>query len=115
MLYALNTFSFKHPGLNSEHLVDPVIVPNTPHFNRLLWEIKSSILLRPVKFLDKIPTEEDIGACKVNHFTGEFRVDTKYRVPAERLDWEPLGIYDGTYLREYLKKLVGILSITTKN
>lgn len=92
-----------------------MIVPNTPHFNRLLWEIKGSILLRPVNFVNKLPTEEDLGACKVNHFTGEFKVDPIYRVPLERLDYKPLGIYEGIYLRNYLRKLVGVLPLTTGN
>ena len=107
--------AFCRTGLNGHELVDPVIVPNTPHFNRLLWEIKGSILLRPVNFGNKIPTEEDVGACKVNHYTGEFKVDPIYRVPPERLDYKPLGIYQGTYLRDYLRKLVGVLQITTCN
>lgn len=94
---------------------EPTIVPNTPHFNRLLWEIKGSISLRPVKFLDKIPEEADLGACKINHFTGEFRVNPIYRVGEERLNYEPLALFEGRYLRNYLKKLVGVLAITTKN
>ena len=90
-------------------------MPNTPHFNILLWEIKGSILLRPVNFVNKVPTEEDLGACKVNHWTGEFKVDPIYRVKNERLDYKPSQVYHSVYLRHYLKKLVGVLSLTTKN
>lgn len=95
---------------------DPTIVPNTPHFNQLLWEIKHLINLRPISFPDGIPTEQDIGRAHLNHFTGEMRLSDSYRPSAFQLTGDQKSfLYEGNYLREYLKKLVGILAVTTRN
>jgi hypothetical protein len=102
--------------LHSLEGLDPVVIPNTPHFNRLLWEIKHLVNLRPISFPDGIPTESDIGRAHLNHFTGEMRLSDSYKPSEFRLNaGSKNAVYEGNYLREYLKKLIGTMAITTRN
>lgn len=94
-------------GLNGER----VVIPNTPAHNRLLWQIKHAIRLKPVKFPDGMPTEADIGRTKVCVHSGKFEINDKFKVPEHRFqNIERQPIYHGRYLRDYLHNLSGIFA-----
>jgi len=96
-------------GLHQKETGVRIVLPNTPHFNQLLWEIKHLIRLKPVSFPDGIPTEKDIGAVKVNSGTGVMNINECHRVSNERLEnAKSHDIYYGRYLREYLKWASGM-------
>lgn len=86
------------------------MLPNTPHYNALLWEIKHLIRLKPLKFPNGIPKEEDIGNIKVDMNTGEMKISASYKIPAEDLEKAKTpDIFSGKYLREYLKWTSGLI------
>ncbi|XP_015790472.1 uncharacterized protein LOC107367292 [Tetranychus urticae] len=100
-------------GLHGSAVGYPVLVPNTPHFNALLWDVKHLIRLKPVIFTNGIPTEKDIGATKLCMFTGKFEINEAFRVNDEKVWGEQTsGFYQGNYLRDYLRKLSGITHIS---
>ena len=81
-----------------------VIVPNTPHYNNLLWEIKHLIRLKPVVFPDGIPEEKDVGATRIDLGNGKMNISEAFRISDQRLEAAELPkIFSGNYLREYLK------------
>ena len=89
------------------------MLPNTPHFNKLLWEVKHLIKLKPVIFTNGIPTEKDIGATRLCPYTGRFEINEAFRVNSHRLNTDQKSIfYQGNYLRNYLRKLCGIFTIS---
>ncbi|RWS27940.1 39S ribosomal protein L30-like protein [Leptotrombidium deliense] len=95
---------------------DCAVLPNTPHYNRLLWEIKHLIRLKPVKFPDGIPTEKDVGATKFDPHSGVMRINEAFRVSNERLFGDQKsGLYEGKYLSDYLKKLSGLFGVAAVN
>lgn len=100
-------------GLHQKTNNDRVILPNTPHFNQLLWEIKHLIQLKPVSFPDGIPTETDIGSVKVNTSNGVMNVNESFRVSQDRIEnAKSHDIFYGKYLREYLKWSSGMFGNT---
>ncbi|XP_074605607.1 mitochondrial ribosomal protein L30 [Brevipalpus obovatus] len=101
----------RHLGLNSARPGVPVVLPNTPHFNALLWDVKHLIALKPIKFVNGFPSEADIGATRLCPFTGKFEINEAYRVDDGRV-WAdvPSDFYKGDYLRNYLRKLSGIFA-----
>ncbi|RWS15150.1 39S ribosomal protein L30: mitochondrial-like protein [Dinothrombium tinctorium] len=100
-------------GLNSKSWCDPVVVPNTPHFNKLLWQVKHLIRLKPITFPNGIPTEKDIGATKLCQYTGVLQVNEALRVDDKRLYGDKLpALYEGKYLVDYLRKLSGLFQIS---
>ncbi|UXI19450.1 RER1-like protein [Sarcoptes scabiei] len=97
-------------GLHQTERNIPVVIPNTPHYNQMLWEIKHLIRLKPLKFPDGIPTEEDIGNVKIDLNTGELRINPANRIPQESLMQSAIPpIFSGKYLREYLKWSSGLV------
>ncbi|KAI1286782.1 39S ribosomal protein L30, mitochondrial [Halotydeus destructor] len=96
-------------GLNMKFDHERILIPNTPHYNRLLWEVKHLIRVKPITFPDGVPTEADIGRTKICTFTGTVRIGDQYKVSDERLhgDKKPF-IYEGEYLMKYLRRLIGI-------
>ena len=88
-----------------------MIIPNTPHYNSLLWEVKHLIRLKPLKFPNGIPTEEDIGFIKIDIKTGELLINPSYKLSDQNLEKaDSPPIYQGKYLREYLKWASGLLN-----
>ncbi|XP_053202120.1 39S ribosomal protein L30, mitochondrial-like [Panonychus citri] len=87
----------RHLGLHGKEIGYPVLIPNTPHFNALLWDVKHLIKLAPVTFPDGLPTEKDIGATRLCPFTGKFEINDKFRVDPSRV-WAdvPSDFYKGT-------------------
>ena len=63
------------------------VFKNTPSWNRILWNVKAFIEIRPISFPHGEPTEEDVGNLRVLP-TGECIVDKKLHVPSEELDLE---------------------------
>ncbi len=103
-------------GLHQKEVNVRVVLPNTPHFNQLLWEIKHLIRLKPVSFPNGIPTDEDIGSVKVDTFNGVMNVNRSFRVSNERLEKaKNPDIYYGRYLREYLKWSSGMFGKSLPN
>lgn len=103
----------KRLGLHRLHMKSPVIIPNTPHYNSMLWEIKHLIRLKPLKFPDGLPTEDDLGSIKVDLETGEMRINRAFRIPKESLDKsDPPPLFRGKYLREYLKWSSGLIGFS---
>ena len=87
-----------------------MIIPNTPHYNKMLLEVKHLIRLKPLKFPDGFPTEKDIGSVKVDLSRGEMRINSAYKVSQESLDKsDSPPIFTGKYLREYLKWSSGLV------
>ncbi|XP_054153597.1 uncharacterized protein LOC128952263 [Oppia nitens] len=102
-------YVLSHLGLHQRENDIRIVVPNTPHFNGLLWKVKHLIKLIPMSFPDGIPTEEDIGCCKLNPVTGALNINKSYKVSNERVagaKWD--DIFYGRYLREYLKWSSGL-------
>lgn len=96
-------------GLHYQYDHERVLIPNTPHYNRLLWEVKHLIKIKPLTFPDGVPTEKDIGATRVCTHFGTVRIGDQYRVSDDRLNGETKPVvYQGVYLRDYLKRLIGI-------
>ena len=96
-------------GLHSAKNWERALVPNTPHFNRLLWQVKHLIRVKPLTFPDGIPTEKDIGAVKIEDHSGIVRISDQYRVPEHRLtgDKKP-KIFEGPTMRTYMRRTIGI-------
>ncbi|CAG2170966.1 unnamed protein product [Oppiella nova] len=102
-------YVLSHLGLHQKECHIRVVVPNTPHFNGLLWRVKHLIQLMPIAFPDGIPTEEDVGCVKLNTYTGALSVNPSHKVSADRIDLAKSDdIYYGKYLREYLKWSSGL-------
>lgn len=100
-------------GLHQRTPGEPVVLPNTPHFNKLLLEIKHLIRVKPVIFTNGIPTEKDIGATRLCPFTGRFEINEAFRVDDRRLNGDKKSLfYQGNYLRDYLRKLSGLFTIS---
>ena len=97
-------------GLHQQKLFAPTVIPNTPHYNQMLWEVKHLIRLKPLKFPNGIPTEEDIGKIQLDTYTGEMKIDARYQIDQEQLDKSKSDdIFTGKYLREYLKWSSGVM------
>lgn len=88
---------------------EPVVIPNTPHYNALLWDVKHLIHLKPIKFVNGFPTEKDIGATRLCPHTGIFEINEALRVSPDRLYGDEVSeFHQKHYLRNYLRKLSGI-------
>ena len=97
-------------GIHQKNSNIPAVIPNTPHYNALLWEVKHLIRLKPIKFPNGLPTEKDIGFIKVDMHTGEMSISSAYKIPSEDLEKaDTPGIFSGKYLREYLKWASGMI------
>lgn len=96
-------------GLNWQEPYIRQLVPNTPHHNRLLWQIKHLIRIKPVTFPDGIPTEQDMGRVRFEEHSGACRISDSFKVSKERLegDVKPT-IFEPRMMRSYLRKLIGI-------
>lgn len=96
-------------GLATRIKNEIVLVPNTPHWNRLLFHVKHLITIVPMKFPDGIPEESDIGRTKIDTFSGELRIGDQYKVLHHRVhgDQRP-RILETRQMRNYLRKLIGI-------
>lgn len=93
-----------------------MVIPNTPHYNALLWEVKHLIRLKPLKFPNGIPSEDSIGSIKVDTYTGEMMINSSFKMPIENLEKaDPTPFYTGKYLREYLKWSSGLLGSSLPN
>lgn len=95
-------------GLHSRLMYERVLVPNTPHYNQLLYEIKHLIVMKPLTFPDGLPTEADIGATKFCAHTGTVRKGDQYKVPPQRLVTEVPDILEPHNNRQYLRNLIGL-------
>lgn len=103
-------------GLHQRASDIPVILPNTPHYNQMLWEIKHLIRLKPVKFPNGMPTEEDIGNIKIDLRTGELHINPSFKFAPENLERaDTPAIFCGKYLREYLKDISGLMTFSLPN
>lgn len=99
-------------GLNGRDMNEKVIIPNTPHFNKLLWQVKHLLRLKPISFPDGVPTEDDIGAIKVNIYTGEMKINEDFRPTEYSLyGYQTPEIYKGKYLTKYLQKMSGLFNL----
>ncbi|CAG2112386.1 unnamed protein product [Medioppia subpectinata] len=102
-------YVLSHLGLHQKEPNLRVVLPNTPHFNDLLWKVKHLIQLMPIAFPDGVPTDRDVGSVKLNTNTGVMNVNPNYKVSNERLDSaKSHDIFYGRYLREYLKWSSGL-------
>lgn len=99
-------------GLHSEDAFERVLIPNTPHYNKLLAEVRHLIRMKPLTFPDGLPTEKDIGAVKICEHTGTVRISEQFRVPEERLyaDRKP-SILESKSMKYYLRKTLGIFPV----
>lgn len=87
-----------------------MVVPNTPHYNKMLWDVKHLIRLKPLQFPDGLPTEEDIGNIKIDVDRGQMRINAAFKIPQESLDKADTSpMFTGRYLREYLKWSSGLI------
>ena len=103
-------------GIHHKNCNIPVVIPNTPHYNAMLWEVKHLIRLKPLSFPNGIPTKEDLGAIKVDRNTGEMRINSAYKISDEKLDKaDTPAIFVGKYLREYLKWASGLMGHSLPN
>lgn len=96
-------------GLLARNPDERVLIPNTPHWNRLLFNIKHLVQIVPMTFPDGLPTETDIGRTKVNVFSGEMRIGDQYKSSVHRVtgDQKP-RIYETRQMRNYLRHLIGV-------
>ena len=96
-------------GLHSPQMYQRVLIPNTPHYNRLLYQIKHLITMKPLTFPDGVPTEKDIGAVRVEDHSGVVRINEQFRPTDSRLygDKKPL-VFEGPAMRNYLRRALGI-------
>lgn len=96
-------------GLHDRRLYQRLLFPNTPHFNRLLYQVKHLITMKPLTFPDGIPTEKDIGAIRVEDHSGVVRINEQFRVPDHRLygDKKP-EVFEGKSMRNYMRRTIGI-------
>ena len=109
-------FILSHLGLHQKESNIRIVLPNSPHFNRLLWQVKHLLKLKPVSFPDGIPTEEDIGCVKVQTHTGVMNINKSNKVSKERIDLAKSDdIFYGRYLREYLKWSSGLVGKSLPN
>lgn len=101
-------------GLHYEKEYERVLVPNTPHYNRLLWEVKHLLRMKPLSFPDGLPTEEDIGRTKLCMYTGVVRIGDQYKVPESRI-YEPAKpvIYETKYQHGFFRHLMGLFRVRT--
>ena len=96
-------------GLHTEQNYQRVLVPNTPHHNKLLWQVKHMVRVKPLTFPDGFPTEKDIGCVDINECTGEVRIHPKFKIPQERIDADKKpSIMEQQNMRHFLRKLIGI-------
>lgn len=103
-------------GLHHKQMGIPVIIPNTPHYNNMLSEVKHLIRVKPLKFPDGFPKETDIGSIKFNRNTGEMKINSAYRIPQEMIDKSDFPLlYQGKYMREYLKWASGLIGRSLPN
>lgn len=110
MHYRNEKLILRRLGLHHREKNIPVVIPNTPHYNSMLWEVKHLIRLKPLKFPNGIPTEEDIGSLKVDLVVGEMSISSSYKIPNEDLEKaDAPPIFTGKYLREYLKWSSGLM------
>ncbi|XP_065343595.1 uncharacterized protein mRpL30 [Cloeon dipterum] len=76
----------KELGLNKER-GEVVIVKNTPQMNKMLYQVKHLIKIKPVTFPNGEPTEEDarvLGATVINEY-GEMEVRKSLQPPVVNL------------------------------
>ena len=96
-------------GLHAEDSYERVLVPNTPHYNKLLNQVRHLIRIKALTFPDGIPTEKDIGAVKVCEHTGEVRISQQFKVSEERLCGDKLpSILESKSMKVYLRNTLGI-------
>lgn len=95
-------------GLHSRLMFERVLLPNTPHYNQLLYQIKHLVNIKALTFPDGIPTEADIGAVKFCPHTGTVRKGDQYRLPPQRLEAEIPDILEPHNMRSYLRNLIGL-------
>lgn len=99
-------------GLHYQKEYERVLVPNTPHYNRLLWEVKHLIRMKPLTFPDGLPTEADIGRTKLCMYTGVVRIGDQYKVHENRVH-EPKKpiVYDTRYQHTFFRSLIGLFRV----
>ena len=74
-----------------------------------MFQVKHLLHIKPIIFVDGFPTEKDIGATRLDPYTGIFRINEKFRVSEERLGGDHLHFfYKNNYLRNYLRKESGL-------
>jgi large subunit ribosomal protein L30 len=96
-------------GLHGKEMYERVLIPNTPHYNRLLYAVKHMITMRPITFPDGVPTEKDVGAVRLEEHTGALRIDEKFRVPHHRVYGDKMpDVFSGKQMRSYLRRTIGI-------
>jgi ribosomal protein L30/L7E len=96
-------------GLHHEQNYVRTLVPNTPHHNKLLWQVKHLVAMKPLTFPDGIPTEKDMDCVRICESTGVVRISPSFRVPQERIDADKKPfIMEQRNMRHYLRKLIGI-------
>lgn len=96
-------------GLHQERNWFRTLVPNTPHYNKLLWQVKHLIKMKALTFPDGIPTEKDIDCVRIDEHSGVVRINPTFRVSQERIDGDKKPfIMEQRNMRHYLRKLIGI-------
>lgn len=96
-------------GLHDRKEFQRVLIPNTPHYNRLLFQVKHMIAMKPLSFPDGLPTEKDIGRVRIEDHSGVVRISDQYKVPEHRLmgDKKPT-IFEFKPLSNYFRRTIDI-------
>ena len=98
-------------GLLTRYKDERVLIPNTPHWNRLLFHVKHLVRIVPMTFPDGIPSQEDIGRTKFNIFSGECRIGDQFKQPVSKVEGDKKPqILETRQMRNYLRHMIGIFS-----
>ncbi len=79
------------------------VFKNTSSSNKILWRVKHLIEIRPVRFLDGEPTDEDLKYTRVDA-SGECRIVRKLEIDSDPSEKRPEDFDVGYLLSQNMRK-----------